>query len=217
MLKHFILCSLFCLLYSNTAIAATTDTKIKICGRPVQIAEGRLWEFTQYGTLTGRLISCKPINYKFSQLAASGVGFMCVDCWDIGDTTPSIPNIENQIEFIYGEIPTPGPNYPRYCDMYSYFSWSDYSCTPCGSYPYVAYIPPADADYATNYLQRVHNNTSCSHCNLGAYRSGSTCVQCPEYGSTDDYDSTSITDCYKTQGHDETGFYEYNPGCHYQP
>ena len=77
---------------------------------------------------------------------------------------------------------------------------------------------------SSNYVgQCVYSNGTCStftHCGKGYYKSGSSCVACPDGGTTSGYTNGGITDCYLTPGTtgtDSSGNWEIVGGnCDYE-
>ena len=61
-----------------------------------------------------------------------------------------------------------------------------------------------------------HRNTTCAYCRNNYYKSGNTCVSCPDSGKTDTY-GTDITACYLPSGSgtDISGTYTLESKCYY--
>lgn len=137
------------------------------------------------------------------QMANTGVGYVCMTCPSPQDATnPPLIKFEECI-IDYQSVR---------CNPKS--SFSNYVCSICPD-GYYANIPDFTSSGGVDYNNSLHQNTSCSHCGFGYYKSGASCLKCPDHGDTDNFDS-DITGCYIWSGtSDETGTFE-NQKCFYQ-
>ena len=194
---------------SMTAMTATGST-IQLCGLPRPYTENdgnQLYvlfiTISPGDAYTGANAYAPNLVQQWTWLTSIGGTHICVDY-----QLPIQSSINGLIKFSTG---TPVHDSIK-CLYHSQYNGS--ACTACPT-GYVASIPSSD-DYTPNLLTSLHFNTSCAYCDTGYYRSGSSCVKCPNSGRTENYNSSSIGNCYTYSGtNDQTGTYERQK-CYYQ-
>ena len=209
-LKRFILFGLFFLLCPHIVMAADT---IRRCGMPRPFRPDAnsdlIWALLHYnddGLTDGIYIYTQNLEKLFETIGTTmTLIYLCIDYVLPGTWSTST----NLITYSSGT-----PDFDSIqCPYASAYNASIRACTYCNT-GYIAKIP---TDGTRGIFDSFHTNTTCAYCDRGYYKSGSSCLKCPDDGSTADYDS-AITDCYIWSGTqtDSTGTYA-SQKCYYQP
>ena len=194
---------------SMPIMAATSDT-IRLCGYPRPYYENGneifvLFVMVSSGDyLNGYYAYAPDLAPQWSWLSSSGVPVhICADY-----QLPIESNINGVIKFSAGTADQSS----LICQYNLQYTGASCAACPTG---YVAKIPTLNGS-VPDYMSGLHTNTSCAYCDTGYYRSGSSCVKCPNSGRTENYNSSSIGNCYTYSGtNDQTGTYERQK-CYYQ-
>lgn len=137
--------------------------------------------------------------------------YCCADngYWVMFENQSSVPNGDCPTKYNWVSL---GSN--KYCQA---------TMTPTMDWCYWPTSAASGVESSNNVGQCVYSNGTCStftHCAKGHYKNGSSCIACPNGGTTSGYTNGGISDCYLTPGTtgtDSTGNWEIVGGnCDYK-